>query len=1063
MGSALAAFDAAVNAPQAPLAMDSGAPSKAPLPALPGQVFHPSVPPPTSPDIAAAENTIPATNAPQAPTEQSQNLGALAMFDAAANGPPQSLAYLPGKGMNAPQEVPDQSIPSMALNSLINGPFATVAAARNAANSVTNWGIGGINSLTGAHIPKFDTNLQPPLPVNPKTEGERMMVAGLENASGMIPQLGLLKGLAPLFKAGSMTANVLSEASKMPAAAWPSVVAGGAAGQLAADQVSDAYKGLAYFGGSLVGGLGQAGGQAIGEQAAGAAARTAGNLGMKMPFAEYPEYSAGLPEGAPGIKATPAQAAAAVQSVREAGGKNLEASMRNYDQNGGLPNEGQTLLQVAPGQEGVTNNLAAVDQTARKNANPEAEYGQAAFEAQRQQQNAAQIEAIRQLAPAAQPGALANLAMNEYQDRLKGLNEASEARVTEGAPNAAAFNPQGNVAARGEVVRSGMEAQRTAERQRVTNDFFNAIDPTGTAEHTMLPAKQMANILLGNTRIDLPPGAPPEMQAMARKLSEFAITPDTETHPAEMKMLNQIAAQPDTKPYLGTKTLLSNIQIAKNAVGPATGYTSPNMTRLRLLEGSLNDSMSTDLPQRIQAERAAPPDMNTMPLEEALQHYVTRQTAPQDQETVTRLYGPPPTVNPTAQTLQESRREWGRVADTYDTGPVGGMLAKTDYGRYATPEVSTALENAIGSGAGMPERTAKVIGAANGNPQILQAVQDHVVSKLGQLVTNPDGTLNVGKLRALQTRQHPVWQAVQQFPGVSERLNTAAGAQAELDATATRAADAYRQFGQSQLGKLLGNIGTPQAAVRGQTPFLKDPGEQVPIKVRAAIDMKDNGVTLKAMAREAQKNPEALQELRHQVIEQALNKFAPEAKAGAGMENATLDREGFRSLITSHKDAFRILYGGQWMQHLDRVMASLQQAERASKVAVNKAPTPLGMWATFARIGSRLGEVAGGAVTGGGIVEASHGSMAGIATAGVSAATAAYAVHLVKILREAGIRTKNDLVGAMMLHPQFYREMDRAFPPTPKGGEVMLQRLSTSLRAITQSQLAGSMPAVPKQ
>src|SRR5271157_811714 len=125
----------------------------------------------------------------------------------------------------------------------------------------------------------------------------------------------------------------------------------------------------------------------------------------------------------------------------------------------------------------------------------------------------------------------------------------------------------------------------------------------------------MANILLGNTKVELPADAPPEMQALARKLQGFAIIPETRTHPDEIAELQRIAAQPDRIPYSTTKTLLSNIAIAKKNVAESTGQNSPNMARLRLLEGSLNDSMSTDLPQRIQAERAAPPTTNEMPLE----------------------------------------------------------------------------------------------------------------------------------------------------------------------------------------------------------------------------------------------------------------------------------------------------------------------------------------------------------------------------------------------------------------------------------------------------------------
>jgi len=1108
-------------------------PSSVPPQALPpvGD-FRPSVPPPTSPDQAAA---LAAANAQQAKSAQQQGQaqsvansetpaastpGLLDMLDAGSRGSFKAPTALLEK--TTPGTGPGQSTGRMLLNSAINGPFQTLAPFGNFVNSVLNLPILGVNAATGAKIPTFSTDLQPPLPVNPSTEGGRMASAAVSSVTGMVPMLGAAKAVSALAPVGSMVGNAAEKMAHLPLAAIPSVAAGGAAGQLAADVAPDKYKELANIGGNIVGGgieaLAQHGGAAL----AGATAEKLGQYGIGLPNT----LKAGLPEGVPPVHATAAQARQATAEVRKAGGANLAAAverdplqaarddvaakleklgvspsdtnlqgmptqrfgepapegsatdlvqqLRDLDSAIALrgnqyertPGENPTTLQIAPGQPGVPNELQNLDVTARRN--PKGQYGNAAFVAQEQQQNAAHIAAIKQLASSADPHALASEAVNQLslvQDRAA---QAAAALEAHNAQNYRTFAPATDISAQGETVRSGLEAQMKAERARVGGDFFDTIDPEGKLKHTMLPAKQMANILLGRTQVALPPDAPPAMQAYLRKLQEFTINPELETttHPAEIKQLELVANQPDQRSYRDTQQLLSNISDAKNQVAPALGYGSRSMTRLRLLQGSLMDSMSTDLAGRIQAERAAPPDINSMPLEEALAHFVARQTAPAAQPDVERLYTPPAELSAKAGEIQQARQQWRDVNDRYSAGPVGAVLEKGDYGRYNIQEGARVMQQFMAGGEAAPERMARLIDAANGDPEIMRATQDYLLGHVREKLLKPNGAVDLAEYQRMQATNAPLMRVLNlraangqyAFPEIRAKLGTATALQGTVDQANASALQAVKSFRMSELGRLLGRL-EPQPGGGGVIPT-EDPAFTATARVRAAIGADDPRALLQ-LTDQVRGNPNAFEALKNTVAQEIVNRFAPTSRAGAGMENSLIDRKGFRAFMVNQKPALIRLFGGQGYQHLDRVAASLQDAERAVSAKGIAQVSPLRLWALAGRLGARIGAGLGA----GGVTLLGERALGGELGMGamMAAAGGGSAIYLMKELQETAAKAGLDLKGAMMLYPSFYREMNRLYPDRPGSVKIMQGRLLDSLRAITQAQLAGTMPSVPKQ
>ena len=126
------------------------------------------------------------------------------------------------------------------------------------------------------------------------------------------------------------------------------------------------------------------------------------------------------------------------------------------------------------------------------------------------------------------------------------------------------------------------------------------------------------------------------------------------------------------------------------------------------------------------------------------------------------------------QAARDLRRDQGQK---FERGAVGQVLKRGPYGEMHTPESAVPAELFF-RGPGSPEAAQQFIAAAGNRPRAVQALQDHVATQLRQNVTNPDGSINPGKL--LQFRvQHAG--AIEAFPELQGRINNVVEAQAAVD------------------------------------------------------------------------------------------------------------------------------------------------------------------------------------------------------------------------------------------------------------------------------------------
>jgi hypothetical protein len=173
-------------------------------------------------------------------------------------------------------------------------------------------------------------------------------------------------------------------------------------------------------------------------------------------------------------------------------------------------------------------------------------------------------------------------------------------------------------------------------------------------------------------------------------------------------------------------------------------------------------------------------------------------------------------------------------------------------------------------------------------------------------------------------------------------------------------------------------------------------------------------------------DPDALAGLKRGMVDHLDQRFNvsdnPEAT------NSVIKSKSFLDFMNKHRDAYKIVFGGQGAQVIEQVESALNRIARAKQTEAtggsNSAQKLAGLakhgasvagagvgTTLFALLGEHLGEHMMNMAGHGGIL----GSAASIAGAG-----AGLWVHS---LRQAGINTMNDLGREMMLHPDLARSL----------------------------------------
>ncbi len=342
--------------------------------------------------------------------------------------------------------------------------------------------------------------------------------------------------------------------------------------------------------------------------------------------------------------------------------------------------------------------------------------------------------------------------------------------------------------------------------------------------------------------------------------------------------------------------------------------------------------------------------------------------------------------------------------------PLRGVQQSAVMGRYWRPGDEGA------------EAVRQLLRDTGNDPAARAALDQYAVYRMrDDSVVSPDGTVDA---KALDRYTAKYARALSERPELSRQLSSVQSAQRALDdATAAHQA-ALREY--------------ENGAARN---FLHD---DPLIAVRKAFSSGNPADTFAKLASMVRGSSDAEAGLRRAVVDFILEKARSATPAGETED--FLKADVFRRWIRTNSKPLKELFGGQGVQNLDMVAADLRRGAY-SGVSAGGSPT-----ATYAAAGKRHNLVPGGHVGGGvgvtvltligerlGEHVGEHGLIGALALPALGVA-----VHS---LRQAAVRTINDVERLAMLHPSIARELMARVRPDGRVGPLAQRRLGAAIQA----------------
>lgn len=714
------------------------------------------------------------------------------------------------------------------------------------------------------------------------TPGEHLArAAGSGAASMLIPGLGAEVALTRTAKAGD---SFIAAALDMIKGTGPTSnaaigAASGVGADVAADAVPEPYKPLASMAGGLAAGVGAAGTMAAGG-AAGGLVRD-----LTKAAIEPAELRA-----ARQIEARASEPGKFRQDVAEAAEAPplVEGSSPTTFQATGDLGVGALEREVAASPTGV-----------------------APFAARREQQNAARLEALGELAD---PAADAQVVTDYVRSRLAAITQEHDTKIASATRSVAdALSQAGgqhfdNPAAYGEALQvplSGLH-QRA---QAAASKLWRAIDPDMEAPVNVAPLKQ---------------GAADLMDTIART----AKPPEGE-EAAILTAIGKLDDQADFGSMVALRSRLTEAIRDERKAGSPTA-----LRRLNIMLGHVDDTLA-----KTAGEIAANPDMRQGLVADLKaeaqdwqanleQRYGIRagesagagdggvapgttgrvSPAPGDQgqgggqsgipaggQGVPATGGIAPDV---AERYAAARGATAEMKGLYDNGPVGAALAPG--ARYGTFKMTAS--NVARNLFDRPEALQSFVDAAKGDPAALAPMRDYAAFSLRQAAVK-DGMLSPAKYQKWM-EEHGY--ALRQFPELADKFANVKAAQTTLDDAFAAQKAALTEYQTGAARRFLDGQDPTQAAGKA----LANPGEFAALAAHVSAD------------------PAAAAGLKRAVVDYMMGKALSTAESGTSglpqINAATLQK-----FYLQNRKALASLFSDQELNNMERVASDLQRANRS--------------------------------------------------------------------------------------------------------------------------------------
>ncbi len=334
-------------------------------------------------------------------------------------------------------------------------------------------------------------------------------------------------------------------------------------------------------------------------------------------------------------------------------------------------------------------------------------------------------------------------------------------------------------------------------------------------------------------------------------------------------------------------------------------------------------------------------------------------------------------------------------AQTYGTEPVKGALRRSGKeGPYELP-ASIVPSRFFRSGPRGFEDAQAFRQAAG--PEAMGELRDYALSTLRRAAEREDGTFDPAKVVSWRERHAD---ALRAFPDIDKAL-----------ADPVKAAEAVTQAAAARKAAL----DARQAGVVARLIKADDPADVT--RIIGSVFASPNSVaTMRRLVREVQDNPEALAGLRKAVADHIAGRLVGNTEAGTSGQSL-IRSDAFQQFLRSNGDALKEVFDVAELETIKAIAADLQRANRS--IAAVKLPgqsnTAQDLAATaratrestvLQRLVSGAGQGTAGLLIGG--------TLGGPA---VGAAAAIIGGQALTAMRNAGLRTVDDLITDAMLNP----------------------------------------------
>lgn len=832
-----------------------------------------------------------------------------------------------------------------------------------------------------------------------------------------------------------LTGNRLMSTAK-PALALEAIggAAGGAAGELAQEAVPERWKPAAEMLGNMGASVATMGGL-----------QTAGQLGRTI-WRPIARAGIGPKQDAGGQRVTGEQLKTSVGAVREALDEPAEARLMQAGRDEATAQGIEKQLETDPNNPALQTRLNALRETreqplpglqrttAQVVQSPEMTAMDKAYRAgagtqfieRAKKQATAMNNTIQDLEPTSANPASVGQRFIAIQDAMEtaGQQQIAGARdVVTGRTDA--LGGQGQWSEYGGRMQGDLQARLDPVHAQ-TRALWDAVDPDRTWR---LPANTL----------------PEQSRALLEKIS-----PTAKTDEQEIGILNRAAALSPVVPFREISQMRVDANAAMKRLNADPGMDT-NVQRLTLLKQYLDQTISDAMDGRQAAEArsvAAGRMDEAATMKARLEQWQERQRAAADEQAsvgvgnnsrgsagqepgaqangdagvagTMRSPGNGPTGNagtqgvprangsaPEAVNVGPEHIEQYRAAvaatraekQEYAQGGVGDILRRQ--GDDYRVQAGNAAAKIFTRGRNEPAEVEHYIRAVGG-PEAAAEVGTNVLTKelRDAHIVRPDGTIDNNRFVPWIAKRQDT---INQFPGLAERFRTVSDAQMTLDQAQAAFKRQTREFEQSAAGS-----------------FIRDDPH---VAVGKAFASGNSAATFRGLTDAVRGHSEAEAGLKRAVVDYITKRFSG-ATPAEGDRNF-LKSDGFQRFISMHGDALKTLFGGQGRQNLEAVAAELRRwaemttalpgSDTAQKYAAMRkhgmAPHDAGHSTLSIILAEHGGEQLGH------LMEAGASATAGLGAGAIGG------TWLINNFKRAGIETRNDLIGEMLLNPALFREL----------------------------------------